>query len=171
MAHTWVIVVVTIRLHGPAHRDVVRRFALSTHAGERGHRQRDDDIDLVTLPVLRDPPASARLDRDRAADRETNVGGRIDDDVAAANDLEKVLAGVGQVAGRLGKLLDVDPFARETLHDRMKHVGIEEDLLNAEALVEIEQRPLDGRLEINRIVGLRLETRDGRRGAACCRPT
>ena len=60
------------------------KFALSTHAGERGHRQRDDDVDLVSLSVLRNPPASARLDRDRAADRETNVGGRIDDDVAAA---------------------------------------------------------------------------------------
>ena len=107
----------------------------------------------MTLPVLRNPPASARLDRDRAGNREANVGGRIDNDVAAADYLVEILAGVGQVAGRLGKLLDVDPFARETLHDGMKHVGIEEDLLDAEALVEIEQRPLDGRLELDWIVG------------------
>ena len=84
MAHTWVIVVETIRLHSPAHRDVVRRFALSTHAGECGHRQRHDDVDLVTLLVLRDPPTARRLDRNRAGNREANVGGRIDDDVAAA---------------------------------------------------------------------------------------
>ena len=74
----------------------------------------------MTLLVLRDPPTARRLDRNRAGNREANVGGRIDDDVAAANHLEKVLAGVGQVAGGLGKLLDVDPFARETLHDGMK---------------------------------------------------
>ncbi len=39
----------------------------------------------------------------------------------------------------------------------MQHVGIEQNLLDAEALVEIEQRLLDGRLEVDRIVGARLK--------------
>ena len=152
MAHTWVIVVVTIRLHSPAHRDVVRRFALSTHAGERGHRERNYNVDLVGLLVLGDAPTSARLDCNRTTDRKPNAGIGIGNEVSTANNFVKVLRRVGQIAGGLGKLLDVDPsrtLGRDpigsTFHGRGNAASPRICVVEAEMKAEIRPTRSDGR--------------------------
>src|SRR5262249_56703045 len=63
---------------------------------QSGHRERDNNVNLMRLLFLPDPPSARSLFRDRTAYGEANVNVRVQHDVSALEQFIEILAGLSE---------------------------------------------------------------------------
>lgn len=135
---------------GGAKQYAALRRLVRPHAGQRGHRQGDHHVDLVRGLFFTDFPAARALNGHRARHRQANFHGRIGDQVAGSDELEKVAAHFGQVADRLRQFDHRQTFACQALRHADHLIWVIDDASDLVAVRPIQQRVLNHALEVDR---------------------